>query len=221
MIHYHGTPITPRHELEKMKGEHFCVSFAHPQDADWCLSNGQSVMWDNGAFSAFTKGKEFDEAGYIRWLEPRLFHPHWAVIPDVIGGDVEQQSSFIKRWPYHRSMSAPVWHIHLSYDWLLELSDMFPKVCFGSSAQFWKIGTDEWCSRIDGAFEALERHGSKPFVHMLRAMSAASKGGWPFGSADSTNVARNFKTARKCPFLMARSIDAKNPSYAGELSCAP
>lgn len=49
MMHYHGTPLTPRAELQKMAGKHFCVSFANPGDADWCLANGQSVMWDNGA----------------------------------------------------------------------------------------------------------------------------------------------------------------------------
>ena len=51
MIHYHGTPLTPREQLYKMAGKHFCVSFYNPQDAKVCMQIGQSIMWDNGAFS--------------------------------------------------------------------------------------------------------------------------------------------------------------------------
>jgi len=215
MIHYHGTPITPRRELEKMAGRHFCVSFAHPQDADWCLENAQSVMWDNGAFSAFTKGKAFDVDGYSAWVEPKLFHPHWAIIPDVIGGGVEEQRDLLAKWAFSKELSAPVWHIHLPVDWLLELCDNYPRVCFGSSGQFWKIGTDEWKHRLDLGFNALQQRNMKNWIHMLRAMSAVSKGYWPFASADSTNVARNFKNKgyEKCPEGMARRIDAQQPKH--------
>ena len=45
MIHYHGTPITPRSELMKMAGKCFCVSYAESRDADWCLKNGQSILF--------------------------------------------------------------------------------------------------------------------------------------------------------------------------------
>lgn len=213
MIHYHGTPITPRKHLEKMAGRHFCVSFAHPQDADWCMENGQSVMWDNGAFSAYTKGKQFDYIGYSRWVGHRMFHPHWSIIPDVIGGGVDEQRLLLKKWEYKKELSAPVWHIHLPTDWLIELCDNYPRVCFGSSAQFWKIGTPEWSRRIDAAFNALQKRNMSNWIHMLRAMSSASKGYWPFASADSTNVARNFKNRgrERCPESMARGIDARQP----------
>lgn len=140
MIHYHGTPLTPQRELEKMAGKHFCVSFANPQNADWCLKNGQSVMWDNGAFTSFTRGRPFDKEGFVRWLEPRIGHPHWAVVPDVIGGGIEEQREMLKDWPYPKEMSAPVWHLGLPIDYLLELCDEWPRVCFGSSAEYWKVG---------------------------------------------------------------------------------
>ena len=67
MIHYHGGPITPRSELLKMAGKHFCVSMADARDADWCLTHAQSVMWDNGAFTAFTKGKETNWSNESCW----------------------------------------------------------------------------------------------------------------------------------------------------------
>ena len=110
-LHYHGTPITPAAQLARMAGEHFCVSFARPDNADVCEAIGQSVLWDNGAFSAYTRGVEVDWADYYKWLEPRLYHPHRAVIPDVIDGDVEQQREQIQEWPMPRELSWPVWHL--------------------------------------------------------------------------------------------------------------
>lgn len=59
-LHYHGTPITPRSQLLKMSGRNFCVSFVEPRDLGVCLDIGQSVMLDNGAFSAFTRGVKPD-----------------------------------------------------------------------------------------------------------------------------------------------------------------
>jgi len=135
MIHYHGTPLTPTTELQKMAGKNFCVSFARPDNADWCLNHGQSVMWDNGAFTSHTKGRHFSQSDFAKWVEPRLGHPHWAVIPDVIDGDIASQREMIAMWPHCKEVSAPVWHLGLSIDWLIELADNWPKICFGSSGR--------------------------------------------------------------------------------------
>jgi hypothetical protein len=206
MIHYHGTPLTPRAELVKMAGKHFCVSFANPGDADWCLAHGQSVLWDNGAFSFKTQGKPVDWAKYYAWLEVRLGHPHWAIIPDVIDGDVAEQRALVAQWP-HGPLGAPVWHMALPIDYLLDLANHWPKLCFGSSGAYWQVGSDQWCRRADEAFNALERRGLRPWVHMLRGLALAGDR-WPFASADSVNVARNFKDTNTDPERMARRIDA-------------
>lgn len=209
MIHYHGTPLTPRAELYRMAGKHFCVSFAHPSDADVCMQIGQSVMWDNGAFSAFTKGTPLQPNKFYNWVEPRLGHPHWAVIPDVIDGSVEQQRQYVDEWPFEPEYGCPVWHLGLSTEYLLELTDRFPKVCFGSSGAYWNVGSTSWERRVDDAFHALARHRQRmPWIHMLRGLAQAGKR-WPFASADSVNVARNFKngSVRDCE-RMAREIDA-------------
>lgn len=209
MIHYHGTPLTPRSELLKMGGRCFCVPFPNPGDAETCLRIGQSVMFDNGAFSAFTKGVPFDEAGYARWLEPMLGHPHWAVIPDVIDGSEDQQRAMRSRWTYPKELSAPVWHLGLSLDYLLELADEYPRICFGSTAQYWKIGTTSWCRRMDEAFNALAKRGPLPWIHGLRMLDMAGSE-YPLASADSVNVARNFKDGNWCPNAMAARIDVRN-----------
>lgn len=208
MIHYHGTPLTPRSELLKMAGKHFCVSFAAPQDADWCMAHGQSVMWDSGAFSSFTKGDAVDWEKYFAWLRVRLAHPHWAVIPDAIGGDVDQQRALVARWPFSRRLGAPVWHMALPIDYLLELAGEWPRVCFGSSAQYWQVGSDAWCRRCDEAFNALAQRGlTDCWIHMLRGLVLAGDK-WPFASGDSTNVAQNFERNKICPERMARRLDA-------------
>ena len=210
MIHYHGTPITPMSELSKMAGKHFCVSFEDHRDIDWCVKNGQSVMLDNGAFSAFTKGKTIDFKAYEEWIEPYLYPPNWAIIPDVIDGSVEEQKELMKMFshlPNH--LVSPVWHMSLPINWLLELADNFPRFCFGSSGKYWQVGSSVWCRRADEAWNELTKRGHKSWVHMMRGLALCGDV-YPFASADSTNVARNFKNkgSQICPERMARRIDS-------------
>jgi len=207
MLHYHGTPLTPRAELMKLAGKNFCVPFSDPRDADWCQAHAQAIMFDNGAFTAHTKKKQVEWKRYYEWLEPRLGHPHWAVIPDVIDGTVDEQRTLIAEWPFQPWHSAPVWHMALPISYLLDLTARFPRVCFGSSRQYWRVGSDIWCRRADEAFNALARNGPLPWIHMLRGMALAGDQ-WPFASVDSINVARNFKDRSVCPERMARRIDA-------------
>lgn len=206
MLHYHGTPITPRAKLLRMQGRNFCVSFAAPADLKTCLNIGQCLMFDNGAFSTFTRGLPFDEAGFYRWIEPHLGHPHWAVVPDVIGGDEAQQLEMMARWPFRKELGLPVWHLGLSLDHLRKLADEWPRVCFGSSEEYWQVGSDSWCNRMDEAFNVLSRRGPLPWVHGLRMLGMAGMR-WPLASADSTNIAQNHHL-RGCPECMAERIDA-------------
>lgn len=211
MIHYHGTPITPQSQLLRMAGRHFCVSFARPESLKICLRIGQSVMLDNGAFSAFTRQEPFDEAGFYRWIEPMLTPPHWAVVPDVIDGAVDEQRAMAERWPF-RDLGMPVWHLGLSLDYLIELADKWPRICFGSTAQFWQMGSAAWCGRMDEAFNALARRFSPlPWIHGLRMLGVAA-GPWPLASADSTNVAQNFKRDGGCAECKASYIDQIQPA---------
>lgn len=204
--------MTPRAQLMTMKGRNFCVSYFEPRDAAVCLQLGQSVMWDNGAFSVKTRGLEFDRDGFYAWVEPKLAHPHWAVVPDVIDGTVDEQRAMVKTWPFRKSLGLPVWHLGLPINYLLELCDQWERVCFGSTAQYWDIGSSDWCRRMDEAFNALARtFGAQlPWVHGLR-MLGQSSGPWPLASADSVNVARNFKDYGKCPDCVAMRIDSTNP----------
>lgn len=210
MMHYHGTPITPRASLLKMSGRMFCVSYAAPQDLATCLQIGQSVMFDNGAFSAKTRGFTFDVDGFYKWVEPNLGHPHWAVVPDVIDGTVDEQRIMQKSWPFRKDLGIPVWHLGLPIDFLLEICDAWGRVCLGSAGQYWQIESPTWRGRMDEVFNALTKtFGTLPFTHGLRMLSQ-SKGQWPLSSADSTNVARNHKDGLVCADCMAMRIDSSN-----------
>ena len=207
MIHYHGTPLTPRSELWGMAGKHFCVSFAEPRDAAVCLQIGQSVMWDNGAFSLFTKGVQPAWSKFYDWVEPHLGQPHWAVVPDVIDGDVNDNLALAREWPHRKDCAAVVWHLAESIDHLLKLSDLgFGKLAFGSSGRYWQIGSPHWENRVDEAFNALSKRGPLPWIHMMRGLSLGGKH-WPFASADSTNVTLHHDEQDVTAEYMARQID--------------
>lgn len=207
-IHYHGTPITPADQFARMAGEHFCVSFARPDNSDVCEKIGQSILWDNGAFSAFTRGKAVDEPALYAWLEPRLYHPHKAVILDKIGGDVDEQRAMLKRWPFPRDMSWPVWHLDKPLDYLSELADEWPAVCLGSAGPYWKIGGTAWERRMGAAFEHLSKRGRLPWLHGLRMLGQVHR--WPLASADSTNVAQNFQRDTGCAKCKALQLNRIN-----------
>lgn len=214
MIHYHGTPITPREQLERMAGRHFCVSYAHTQDLRRCLQIGQSVMFDNGAFTFWRQGGELNVEAYYAWLAPILSPPHWAIVPDRIDGTLEDQQALLSTWPresFGYANCAPVFHLHMPFAHLGFLTDAYSKVCLGSSGEFAEIGTDGWCRRMDEIFNFLERRGRLPWIHGLRMLGQAA-GRWPLSSADSTNVAQNWKRETGCAECMAGPIDGVQPA---------
>jgi hypothetical protein len=87
VIHYHGTPITPRATLYELAGRNFCVSFANPRDTKVVHEIGQSVMLDNGAFTIWKQGGVPDWGAWADWVMPWLDYPTtWCVLPDVIDG---------------------------------------------------------------------------------------------------------------------------------------
>lgn len=208
-VHYHGLPLTPLHKLLRLEGKHVCISMAtqRKSQVEWALKNAQSIMLDNGAFSAFTHGREYSPKKFYHWIEPMLYPPHWAVIPDVIGGSVGEQKALVAQWPFGIQLGAPVWHLHLPLEYLQELVDRFPRVCLGSSGEFWKVGSPEWRRRMDQAFQAIGKR--RVWIHGLRMLGQIGQR-WPLASADSVNVARNFKDRGECPGCMSDRLDKRN-----------
>jgi hypothetical protein len=212
-VHYHGTPITPREVLWRLAGHCFCVSHADPRDIGTCRKIGQSIMLDNGAFSAWRSAKTPDWPAYYAWVERWLGPADFAVIPDVVDGGEVENDALLLDWP-HGAAGAPVWHLHESLDRLARLVDDWPRVCLGSSGAYRQVGTDRWEARMDEAFNTLCR-GRRfvPIIHGLRMMSA-SNSRWPLASVDSTDVARHHASElQKTPERRAREWDTRQAPH--------
>lgn len=207
MIHYHGTPITPMTALYELAGRSFCVSHANPADVARVHQIGQSVMLDNGAFSKFKSGKPTDWNKFYEWCDRWLDYPTtWAVIPDVIDAGSQEQDALIREWP-HGHRGAPVWHMDEPMHRLLRLCDEWPRVCIGSTAEYFQVLSPLWERRMDEAWtEISARHKRTPWVHMLRGMQLSGKR-WPFASVDSTDVAQNHHLPHQTPTKMANRWD--------------
>jgi len=92
---------------------------------------------------------------------------------------------------------------------LVKLTEYWPKVCVGSSAEYSTVLSDSWCHRMDVAWNAIsQKHKRLPWVHMLRGMACSGKR-WPFASVDSTDIARNHHLPHKNPKGMADKWDGQ------------
>lgn len=196
MIHYHGLPMTPTLAmLRAMKSRHAMVSFEHPEQIAEAAEVCQSLVLDNGAFSAWKSGQPHDFAGYVEWAEKWLKHPavDWCVIPDVIDGDEDANDELLASWPFDGSLSVPVYHMHESLDRLVRLAGSYSRVALGSSGKWSMPGAGAWWDRISEMMEAICDEDGMPAckLHGLRMLNPAIFSHLPLASADSCNVARN------------------------------
>lgn len=208
-LHYHGLPITGWDVFYTLAGRCFCVSFHRPDQVKQAHEVGQAVMLDNGAFSAFTKGKPVtDWRAFYDWCDRWLAYPtSWAVIPDEIDAGSQQQDALLREWP-HGERGAPVWHMDEPVDRLVRLTEEWPRVCIGSTGEYWQILSDAWTRRMDKAWDAVAaRHPRTPNIHMLRGMQL-TRCDWPFASVDSTDIGRNHNRAENTARAMADRWDA-------------
>lgn len=171
------------------------VSFAKPDPLPLVAEICQSFTLDNGAFSAWTRGAEYDAEVYMQWAHLWLRHPcaDWALLPDVIDGTETQNYELLQLCrPEERALFVPVWHLHESLDRLGSLCE-WPRVAIGSSGEYAQIGTPAWWARMAEAMEVCCDADGMPKVklHGLRMLDPTIFSAFPFSSADSTNVARN------------------------------
>ncbi len=197
MIHYHGTPITPKEASFRVlaNGDAF-ISFRRPDDIALAAEVCQSIALDNGAFSAWRAGEPIkDWWPFYAWAYEagRLPCCDFAVIPDVIDGTEEENDQLVNEWPLDKAFGAPVWHMHESLDRLDRLVSGWRRVCLGSSGEFASPGTPAWWARMSDAMGVACDAGGRPRtkLHGLRMLSTRIFTKLPLSSADSTNVAQN------------------------------
>ena len=202
MIHYHGGPIWPENAGAVIwRGRHGFVSFAHPGQIGVAADVCQSFAVDNGAFTAWKGGKAYDFDGYVAWVKKWQRHPRFdfCLIPDKIDGTEEENRLLLERWPLHKYMSVPVWHLHESLIYLDLLVTSYPRVAIGSSGEYAQIGTQKWWSRMAEAMNHIcDGDGRPPCkLHGLRMLNPDVFKMFPFSSADSTNVAQNTRESKR------------------------
>jgi len=200
MVPYHGLPITPATAaVRAIKGGNAFVSFAHPEQLAVALECAQSIAFDNGAFPAWMSGKPITNwKPYYAWIAELHRYPQFAfaVIPDVIEGDENENDALLDEWTWRGKdahVGAPVWHLHESLDRLERLSFSWPRICLGSSGEYARIGTQAWWMRMAQAMDIICDKSGRPIckIHGLRMLDPEIYTRFPFSSADSTNIGRN------------------------------
>ncbi len=206
MIHYHGTPVGgPKQDTIRL------VPFTYQDDIGPVAEACQSFVFDNGAFTAWKKGRSIDFDAYVRWVEVWHRHPglDWAIIPDVIDGDEKDNDALLVEWPRHLP-GVPVYHLHESLDRLIRLSETWPIVALGSSGKWPTPGAVGWWRRMGEVMDAVCDEDGRPRVrlHGLRMLDPDIFTRLPLASADSTNAARNSGSTQRfgmyCPPTVAQ-----------------
>ena len=202
MIHYHGCKIAADDGAQLAYiGKHAMVSYANQQCAEMIIECCQSFCQDNGAYTAWTQGKEFDIEGYALWVKEFYRHPahDFYVIPDVIDGDHHDNAKMRATW--FKTVSSDIWrkgwpvyHLHEPLEVLRDLVRAFPHgICLGSSGDYSTIGTAKWWARMGEMMEVVIDAEGRPTIplHGLRMLDPDCFSRLPLRSADSTNVCRN------------------------------
>lgn len=248
---YHVTPITPDARLRALGGRHFMVSHYYPQQAHLMDEVAAGVIWENGAFAIHTEmlrlrekaGKKAltarererlsfleqprDWRPFYAWLEEddRLFKPgRWAIIPDVIAEGGQAQDALLLDWPFGRDRGAPVYHMGEPIDRCLRLLDEYPRICIGSTDDYWRIWLPGlhgkvldpvWEARMAEIWAAIEKRHRDPVVHGLRMTAACHL--FPFTSGDSSSAGQNGHRYKMPLFVGTDQEHAGTVAYADRL----
>lgn len=212
-VHYHGGPLWGGDELIKALYEDSgaLVSFRRPEQLPKIAKLKCKIMLDNGAFSTWKakKGNEdFDWdkhwTNYYLWVLKWFSRIDHFIIPDVIEGTEDENDRLVWRCPdFMKSKAIPVWHSDESLDRLGRLCDSFDYVAIGCCGESKKIRSPSWVKRMDEVFSFLYVENNYiTKIHGLRMLDGRVLSKYPFGSADSTNVAINTpKTKVRLPIV--------------------
>jgi hypothetical protein len=233
MTPYHGTPAGGKREeaYRFLKGRHALVPWVRPEDLPTVAAVCQSFCLDNGAFTAWKQQKPITKwEGYYQWVRDWYQHPgfDFAIIPDVIDGDEQQNDAMIAKWvnwngwPKRSTaafIGAPVWHLHESVDRLVRLCKGWPRVCLGSSGQWATPGTPAWWTRMREAMDAICDEQGRPItkLHGLRMLSPKVFTKLPLASADSTNAVRNGSSLKRFGMYTPASNGARQAIIADRI----
>lgn len=208
--HYHGGPMWGNVDIGPKKiwcgdilYKNSCalVSYARPEQLKRISKICNSLVLDNGAFSAWRKQQKQSDAfdwvshwaGYYCWVLANYSKIDWFIIPDVIEGSEEENDKLIDELPSSLvSKAVPVWHSVESLDRLSRLCRRFPRVAIGLCGEHTKTTSNAAQVRLFEAFERIYINESiNVKIHGLRMLDGRVLGRFPFDSGDSSFVAVN------------------------------
>ena len=196
MIHYHGMSAGGggmEDTLRLAAGRHVFVNYSDSGKLGVVSKVCSSFALDNGAYSAWRKGKEYDFDGYEEFVRGWHRHPayDWCVIPDVIGGSEELNDEWLERWPSELG-GVPVWHLDESLERLERMVDGYGRLALGSSGVWDSVGTKGWWDRMGKVMTVVCDEEGRPRVklHGMRMLNWRVFSRLPLNSADSTNAQR-------------------------------
>jgi hypothetical protein len=224
----HGLPITPKHLLEQLAGESFCVSFAAPAQLERAIElvdpEGM-LMLDNGAFSTWRSGRgRVDREAFFSWANDAQARcpVAVAVIPDVIEGS-ENENWLEAAYAVRGELSAfPerlmfVWHMNDSIEQLVRASRLFNFVAIGSCAEYdIQKNRKAFLARLRHASAAIDyveqAYGRRPWIHLMRANGVIAET-IRFDSSDSSNIARKMAAKIAAPVRAAAAAAKVGRTY--------
>jgi len=207
MIHYHGAPISGGKDQarEFYSGRHALVSHCYreqlPEIAEVC----QSYILDNGAYTHWKQERKGDYWAYVEWVARWSRHPafDWAVIPDSIEGNQEENDNLILSWPTILP-GVPVWHPHETVARFVDLARWsiaygVRVVAIGGSPHYPTAGSKMWWNRMCGVLDRITDRSGRPSVklHGLKMLDPAITERIPLASGDSTNATANAGSIRR------------------------
>ena len=172
-----------------------------------CLRNeGFPYALDNGAWSAFTQGRPFDERLFSVALRKMGADADWAVIPDVVAGGLASLELSL-RWMRRVLDETP--RAMLAVQDGMSATDVRPwlgsrvGIFVGGSTE-WKLATlAEWCElgRVVGCWVHVGRVNT-----MRRINHCQSAGATSFDGTSATRFAKTLKrldaARRQLPLIM-------------------
>ena len=151
----YGLPLNPLSALDQLAGASFCVSYGTREklngqvdDAIRLVGEDQILLVDNGAFGMHKQGDDARDEAYLedyeRWAQAILDRcpQAIAVIPDIIeGAESENRGAHHARRCWTTSARCRSGTCTKASTPLYLCESPFNYVGFGSSGEFWKVGT--------------------------------------------------------------------------------
>lgn len=197
MIHYHGAPCPGNAESQVKFFRHrdALLSYANRKkvSAEVIFDICRSFILDNGAFTYWKNNEEPKWDDFYCWVENYRFHPRfqWFLVPDIIGGSVEENNKQLVICPMPINITVPVFHVGEPLDRIMMIIEKgYHCIGIGTTPGF-ELKSAAFFNEMRKIFETVCNHEGIPKikVHGLRMLDPEIVREFPFSSCDSATSA--------------------------------